>query len=113
MFDMTPIIEAVIALVFVVIAVFVIPYIRSKTTLSQQAEIQSLVTIAVTAAEQIFRGTGLGAKKKAYVLQWLQDHGVTVNLDKLDAMIESAVHELNVSAPLLLGEVVCTDDEKE
>ena len=108
MFDITPIVEAVFALVLAVIAAFVIPYIRSKTTLSQQAEIQSLVTIAVTAAEQIFRGTGLGEKKKAYVLQWLQDHGVTVNMEKLDAMIESAVHVLNANAPLLLGEAVST-----
>lgn len=112
MFDITPIVEAVFALVLAVIAVFVIPYIRSKTTLSQQAEIQSLVTIAVTAAEQIFRGTGLGEKKKAYVLQWLQDHGVTVNMDKLDAMIESAVHELNANTPLLLGEAVCTGTDE-
>jgi len=108
MFDMTPIAEAVIALVLALITAFVIPYIRSKTTLSQQAKLQSLVTIAVKAAEQIFTGTGLGEKKKAYVLQWLKDRGVTVNMDKLDAMIESAVYELNVNAPLLLGEAVST-----
>ena len=64
MFDMTPIAEAVIALVLALITAFVIPYIRSKTTLSQQAKLQSLVTIAVKAAEQIFTGTGLGEKKK-------------------------------------------------
>lgn len=94
-FDITPIIEAVAALIAALIAAVVVPYIKSKTTAQQQAEINAWVKIAVAAAEQIFTGSGRGKEKKAYVLNWLREHGVTVDEDKLDALIEAAVYELN------------------
>lgn len=94
MFDATTIIEAVFALVAVVITAVVIPYIKSKTTAQQQDEINQWVRIAVAAAEQIYRGTGQGAEKKEYVLAWLHSHGITVDESKLDALIEAAVHAL-------------------
>lgn len=93
-FNITPIIEAVFLLIAAVITAIVIPYIKSKTTTQQQAEINAWVKIAVTAAEQIYNGSGRGAEKKAYVLNWLKQHGVTVDEAKLDALIESAVYEL-------------------
>lgn len=95
MFDITPIIEAVFALIGVVITVIVIPYIKSKTSAAEQTEINAWVKIAVAAAEQIYKGSGRGEEKKAYVLEWLKKHGVTVDEDAIDAMIEAAVYELN------------------
>lgn len=95
MYDITPIIEAVAALIAALITAFVIPYIRSKTTAQQQAKINAWVKIAVSAAEQIYKGSGRGEEKKAYVIQWLREHGITVDEAKLDALIESAVYELN------------------
>lgn len=95
MYDITPIVEAVAALIAALITAFVIPYIRSKTTAQQQAEINAWVKIAVSAAEQIYKGSGRGEEKKAYVIQWLREHGITVDEAKLDALIESAVYELN------------------
>ncbi len=94
MFDITNIVEAVFALIAVVVTAIVIPYIKSKTTAQQQAEINAWVRIAVSAAEQIYAGSGRGEETKKYVLNWLHDHGVTVDEAKLDAMIESAVYEL-------------------
>lgn len=95
MYDITPIVETVAALIAALITAFVIPYIRSKTTVQQQAEINAWVKIAVSAAEQIYKGSGRGEEKKAYVIQWLREHGITVDEAKLDALIESAVYELN------------------
>ena len=95
MFDITVIIEAVFALLAAIITAIVIPYIKSKTTASQQAEINAWVKIAVTAAEQIYTGSGRGEEKKAYAIQWLREHGITVDEAKLDALIEAAVYELN------------------
>jgi len=92
--DITIIIEAVFALIAAIITAIVIPYIKSKTTAQQQAEINAWVKIAVSAAEQIYVGSGRGQEKKEYVLHWLQSHGVTVDATKLDAMIESAVYAL-------------------
>ena len=66
--NITPIIETVFALIAAVITAIVIPYIRSKTTAQQQTEINAWVRIAVSAAEQIYVGSGRGQEKKAYVL---------------------------------------------
>ena len=94
MIDITPILEAVATLAVALITTFVVPYIKSKTTLEQQTQINAWVRIAVTAAEQVYEGPGQGDKKKAYVLTWLAGHGIAVDEDKLDAMIEAAVYEL-------------------
>lgn len=94
MFDITTIIEAVFALLAAIITAIVIPYIKSRTTATQQQEINAWVRIAVTAAEQIYTGSGRGAEKKEYVLNWLQTRGITVDENKLDALIESAVYEM-------------------
>ena len=94
MFDITTIIEAAFALIAVVITAIVIPYIKSKTTVAQQQQINAWVKIAVTAAEQIYVGTGRGVEKKAHVLNFLKAKGITVDVDSVDAMIEAAVYEL-------------------
>lgn len=103
MIDITPIAQAVIALVGVVITAVVIPYIRSRTTAQQRAELSAWVRIAVSAAEQLYRGSGRGAEKKAYVLEWLAAHGVTLDGDRLDALVEAAVYELGSGALLAEG----------
>lgn len=102
--DITPIIEAVIALAGVVVSCVLIPYIKSKTTTEQQKEINAWVKIAVSAAEQIYVGSGRGEEKKAYVIQWLRDHGITVDESKLDALIEAAVYELTNGEGLIIVE---------
>ena len=95
MYDITPIVEAVAALIAVVITAVVIPYIKSKTTAQQQAEIKEWVKIAVAAAEQLYKGSGRGEEKKQYVIEWLNEHNITVDMDKIDALVEAAVYQLN------------------
>lgn len=102
--DITPIIEAVIALAGVIVSCVLIPYIKSKTTTEQQKEINAWVKIAVAAAEQIYVGSGCGEEKKAYVINWLREHGVTVDETKLDALIEAAVYELTNGEGLIIVE---------
>ena len=109
MFDITPIVQAAAALLAAVVTAFVVPYIKSKTTAAQQAQINGWVRIAVAAAEQIYNGSGKGKDKKAYVLAWLRQHGVTVDEAQIDAMIEAAVYELKtgiipVGAGVLISE---------
>ena len=97
-FDITPVMEAVAALLAAVITAVVIPYIKTKTTTDQQRQINTWVQIAVSAAEQIYNGPGRGEDKKKYVVEWLRQHGVAVDADKLDAMIEAAVYDLKNGA---------------
>jgi len=96
MTDVTGIIEALIALLGIIITVILIPYIRSRTTASQQAQIQSLINIAVYAAEQLCREPGMGEQKKSYVLGFLEERGVTYNASAIDTMIEAAVRQLTI-----------------
>ena len=107
-----PIIEAVLAVIVAVVAYVLIPYIKSKTTSEQQKEINAWVRIAVSAAEQIYVGSGRGEEKKAYVLEWLRSHGVTVDDEKLDAMIEAAVYELSNTGLITIDEGVVLEGEK-
>lgn len=93
--DITYIIEVAFALIGALITAVVIPYIKSRTTAQQQEEINTWVKIAVSAAEQVYKGPSRGEEKKKYVIQWLNDHGIILNEGKIDAMIEAAVYELN------------------
>ena len=81
--------------------------IKSKTTAEQQKEINAWVKIAVSAAEQIYTGSGRGEEKKEYVINWLREHGITVDEAKLDALIEAAVYELNTNG---IVPVICIPD---
>lgn len=94
MTDLTPIIEAAVALAVAVITAFVIPYLKEKIGAAKYAKMLEWVTIAVKAAEMIYKGTGRGAEKKAHVLSFLKEKGFTVDPVSLDVMIESAVLEL-------------------
>lgn len=94
MIDFTPVLQAIVGLCAAIITTFVVPYIKSKTTKEQQTQINEWVRIAVSAAEQVYDGPGKGDEKKAYVLTWLSNHGISIDEEKLDAMIEAAVYEL-------------------
>ena len=109
-YNVTTIIQAVFALIAAVITVIVIPYIKSKTTAQQQTDIEGWVRVAVSAAEQLYKGSGRGPEKKAYVLEWLKQRGITVDEAKLDAMIESAVYELK-SGVLAVGELLSSEGD--
>lgn len=111
MYDITPIIEAVAALIAALITAFLVPYIKSKTTAEQQKEINAWVKIAVAAAEQIFKGSGRGEEKKQYVIAWLKERGVTVDENELDALIEAAVYELTQGIIPLEGITIDTTTE--
>ena len=56
MIDITPIVNAVIALLAAGVSVFLIPWIKSKTTDEQRKELLEWVKIGVAAAEQLYEG---------------------------------------------------------
>lgn len=93
--DITPIVEAVIMLIAAIISVFLIPWIKSKTTDSQRQQLVSWTKIAVAAAEQMFVGSGRGEEKKKYVLSFLEEKGLFIDENTVNAAIEAAVKQLN------------------
>ncbi len=92
--DLTSIANAVIALIAAIITAFVIPWIRSKTTAAQFEKIKMWVTVAAEAAEQLYTGSGRGAEKKAYVVEFLNSKGFKIDAETLDKLIEAAVFNL-------------------
>lgn len=95
MIDITPLCMAVMALAAVVITLYLVPWIKSKTTKEQRESINVLVKIAVQAAEQIFAGTGRGEEKKAYVMDFLAKKNLKIDMAELDKLIEAAVLAVN------------------
>ena len=95
MIDLTPILEAAILLVFAVVVYRVWPYLTARYGDDTMQRALFWVQIAVSAAEQIIKGTKAGADRKAWVKNFLNNMGFDADLDWLDAMIESEVEKLN------------------
>lgn len=94
MTNLTPVIEAVIALIAALISAFVVPWIRRSTTAQERDDFLRWVEIAVAAAEQLFASTQ-GKEKKKYVLAFLEEKGFVFSESELNAAIEGAVLKLH------------------
>lgn len=90
------IVLGVISILGVIITYMVVPFLKSKTSKEQRETIMFWVSVAVSAAEQIFNERGMGEEKKKFVVGFLVEKGIKVSLDELDVLIESAVKELNL-----------------
>lgn len=97
MVDLTQVVSAVITLIVALISAFLIPYLKSKLSADKLQKVQFWVNIAVEAAEMIYVGTGRGEEKKAYVVQYLNSKGYTLDADSINNLIESAVLKLKNS----------------
>lgn len=84
--DLTPVFQAVIALLAALITYKLIPWIRSKTTETQQANLRALVKVLVFAAEQLY-GAGNGAAKLDYVQEKLEEQGFSVDREEIEAAV--------------------------
>ena len=91
------IVSLVLKVICFIAVAFVIPYIKKKYSQQQLEEINTKIQTYVEAAEQIF-GSDQGAEKKQWVRAKLAGHGIDVDLDEIDSLIEGFVlilhHEL-------------------
>lgn len=97
MVDLTQIITLVLELIFAVALIFVVPYLKQKMSAEQFNEMTMWVNIAVKAAEMLYTGTGRGEEKKAYVIEFLNSKGYTLDAASIENMIEASVLELKNS----------------
>ena len=93
MIDLTDIIQAVIALIVALITYKVIPWLKARTTESQQAILMATVRTLVYAAEQLY-GAGKGKEKFTYVRQKLQEKGFDVDVDAIEAAVKEVTIEI-------------------
>lgn len=95
MIDLTPIINAIIALIAAIIAHKVIPWIKARTTNEQQAALRATVKTLVFAAEQIY-GAGKGAEKLNFVTTELRKQGFTVNPVEIEAAVGEYINNFQM-----------------
>lgn len=88
--DITPIVNAAIALIGAGVSVFLIPWLKSQTTEAQRKELTAWVKIGVAAAEQLYKGAGRGEEKKQYVIDFLKQKGFKVDEESVINAIEAA-----------------------
>ena len=94
MIDLTPIYNAIIALAAACVSAFVIPWLKRKTDEQEREELLRWVEIAVAAAQQLYHEKA-GAERKAYVLDFLESKGYSVDTAEIDSAIEAAVLKLH------------------
>ena len=87
MINLTPIIEALIALIAALITFKVIPWIKAKTSNEKQQFLSATIKTLVFAAEQLY-GSGMGKEKLEYVVARLEDKGMNIDIDAIEAAIK-------------------------
>ena len=87
------VIDAVIAIVLVVVTRYVVPYLQTVVNTKDRQALVCFITELVTAAEQMFKESGQGVAKKEYVVEALACSGYEVD-HEVDALIEAAVYRL-------------------
>ena len=109
--NLTPILQAIIALLAALVTYRLIPWIKSRTTTEQQLQLRAAVRVAVFAAEQIF-GAGNGAEKMDYAIKYLHDQGYDVDSREIEAAVGEFINALQLESlkpPDTVGDE--TDDD--
>ena len=95
--DLTPIFQAVIALLAALVTYKLIPWIRSKTTEQQRANLEAAAKVAVYAAQQIYGvGEAANSEKLNYALNRLKEAGFDLDTHALREAIENAVYDMKL-----------------
>lgn len=93
------IIKLALQIALLVLTAFVVPSIRkwleTNTTKEQRKEATFWLSIAVQAAESIYKAKGAGALKKEWVLEWLNKNNIKITTGQADILIDMIVKEFN------------------
>ncbi len=95
--DVTQVVLALLTLISGIVTTFLVPWLKQKLDAGQRERLAALIRVGVFAAQQLFR-TDEGVRKKAYVIQLLQDQGYEINSEEIDARIEAELMALKISA---------------
>lgn len=96
------ILKIVISVAIALITTYLVPFLKEKFKEAKNKELTQAIEIAVRAAEQTFKESGMGKAKKDdvlnYILAWLTKNGIKITdtqLEEIDRIIEAAVFDLN------------------
>lgn len=99
--DLTPVLQAIIALLASIITYKLVPWISSKLNSQQMENLHAAAKVVVFAAEQLFE-TGTIQDKLDYVEYRLKEMGYDLDEETIRDAIESAVKELKLESPQTL-----------
>ena len=94
MINLTPLIKALVGVAAVAVSLFLIPWLRSKTTAEQRGDLLKWVDIAVAAAQQLYYQCS-GQTRLEYALSLLNEQGFDVDLRQVRDAVEAAVLKLH------------------
>ena len=117
MIDLTPIVNALITLLGLLLTTFLIPWFKVKVSAEKLEQVKKWTSVGVKAAEMIYREYGMGEAKKKYVRKFLESKGYKLDIDTVDALIEATVRkmqqetfEITVAPPELSEEEAETEE---
>lgn len=95
------IILALIPVIGTILTVYIIPLIKEKVGNEKLAKYEYWASMAVNCAEMIFKEQGMGADKKEYVVNFLNDmfnkKKVVITKEQIEILVESAVKEMKLN----------------
>ena len=97
--EITEIILALIGLLGTIITIVFVPYVKKKTTAEERKLVYLIVSEAVYAAEQIYKGmSNKSVEKYDYVTKHLKtEFNLKLSEKELKVLIEAAVAELRLA----------------
>lgn len=103
--DITPVVQVLISALAILLTKYAIPWLKSHTSAEKYKNAETLVNVAVYAAEQMY-GAGNGDKKLKYAQEWLSERGVYVDVEntksRIRGMIEAAVYQMHQTGEEIL-----------
>lgn len=101
MIDLTPIIQAIIALAASAITVFLIPWLKTRFGNEKLETVKNLVHIAVYGAEKLY-GAKKGDEKLEYVEAFLAQHKIKLDTSELIAMVNAEIKKMEQNEALIV-----------
>ena len=90
--DITPLFQAILALLASLITARLIPWVKGKTTAQQQAALQGVVDVLVYAAEQLYQTQRI-TDRMEYVQKQLSGRGYAVDVAQIEAAVKRMKEE--------------------
>lgn len=93
MIDLTPLVEAIIALAATAVTAFLIPWLKERYGNESLEKARHWVQIAVYAAEKLY-GAGNGDQKLEYAEGFLAQHKIKLDTSTLIAMVNAEIKNM-------------------
>ena len=92
-------VKLIIPVLGVIITAVLIPYIKTKIGTEKFEQYKKYTEIAVKAAEMLWTESGMGAEKKEFVVDFLNElfnkDKVVITEEQISVLIEACVKEMN------------------